>query len=130
MFCWSHPLPLIHIFWSILTAAIFLNWKIFKLFSISLRLHSWREQKEANLNNLRKDFLPIILKLISSPFPWFSDFLQSFFPISNASHRVVKLLKFDFPRKFCWKWRTCWFNFHFARRLLNMRLVLAFGFFF
>ena len=60
----------------------------------------------------------------------FSVFLHVFF--SNleckSQRKVVKLLKFDFPRKFGWKWRTCWFNFYFVRHFLNMRLALMFYF--
>ena len=72
-------------------------------------------------NSPQTDFLPsfsLIFRLLAR-------FLSNF---ECKSQKVVKLLKFDFPHKFCWKWRTCWFNFHFARQVLNMRLVLTFGF--
>ena len=63
-----------------------------------------------------------------------ADFLFSLFAcfLSNfeckSQKKVVKLRKLDFPHKFGRKCGTCWFNFHFARHLLNMRLVLNFDF--
>ena len=76
---------------------IYFELEKFKRFSISLGLHSWREQKEANLNNLRKDFLPIILKLISSPFSLILRLLAEFLSNFKCKSQSCKTPEIWFP---------------------------------
>ena len=134
MLWWSHRHPFVHIFLvnfdsssffsryliSTMRSSKILYWTNLNEFSISPAPHSWRQQKEANLGNFVQRF-----PSNSNPTTDFLDiftFFQNFFRAFLSSwfvckaQGVVKLLKFDFPHKFCRKWRACWFNFHFGRK--------------